>query len=281
MQQQSAPADGRTEVEVQILGPVGVVGAARPFRRPWALELIVYLALHPEGATADRWATALWPDRLVADPTRHSTVSAARRALGRASAGGDHLPHGRGRLRLGPAVSTDWRRFQGLASTGDPGAWVAALGLVRGRPFDGLRTADWTVLEGVAAEVEDAVVQVARAVVRDRLAAGDGHGAERAARRGLLAAPYDERLYRDLLRAADLQGNPAGVEAAMAELVGLLGGGPPVPGTVLPTPGGKGVPRPGRPAVTADLARWVHPRTAALYDLLSRRHDADALAGRR
>lgn len=253
-------------MEVRVLGPALVVGAARPFRRPWALELTVYLALHPEGVGADRWATALWPDRLVADPTRHSTVSAARRSLGRSTAGTDHLPRRRGHLRLGPTVSTDWHRFRGLWGTGDPGAWAAGLDLVRGRPFDGLRTADWTVLEGIAAEVEDGIVQVARALARHRLAAGDGHGAERAVRRGLLAAPYDERLYRDLLRAADLQGNPAGVETAMAELVALLGGGPS---------------RSHRTAVPADLVHWVHPRTAELYTLLSRRPLEGSAAGRR
>jgi hypothetical protein len=42
-------------------------------------------------------------------------------------------------------------------------------------------------------------------------------GAERAARRGLVAAPYDERLY-PLLLAAD----PAGVEAVMDELLRRL-----------------------------------------------------------
>ena len=43
------------------------------------------------------------------------------------------------------------------------------------------------------------------------------------ARRGLLASPFDERLYRLLLRAADAEGNPAGVESVMTELLRLLG----------------------------------------------------------
>jgi len=69
---------------------------------------------------------------------------------------------------------------------------------------------------------------------------------EWAARRGLLVSPYDERLYRMLLRAADLAGNPAGVEAVMAELVRVV-------------------------ADEADPLASVHPSTLALYRSLSRR----------
>jgi hypothetical protein len=38
-----------------------------------------------------------------------------------------------------------------------------------------------------------------------------------------LVSQYDERLYRILMRAADLAGNPAGVEAVMNELLQLVG----------------------------------------------------------
>lgn len=259
-----ALAEDDVEVEVQILGPVDVRGAAGPFRRAWSLELVAYLAAHPRGATNEAWATALWPDRLMAAPTLYSTASAARRALGRSRAGHDHLPRRHGRLVLAPTVGTDWGRFRRLATSSSPDAWRQALDLVRGRPFQGLRSPDWTVLEGVAAEVEDGVVQTAARLAEHHLAAGDGHGAARAARRALLASPYDERLYRLLLRAADCQGNPAGVEAAMAELVGLVAGPAPAPAR------GPAPARPG-PWWPVEAARWVHPDTAALYRSLSRR----------
>lgn len=250
------------EVVVRVLGPVDVLGAARPFSRAWTLELVVYLAMHPRGVTADAWTTALWPDRLLADATRHSTVSAARRALGRRASGGDHLPRCGGTARLATSVTTDWDRFQALAVGPDPApdAWRAALALVRGRPFDGLRAADWTVLEGVAARVEDAIVQLAIRCSEHCLALGDGRGAELAIRRGLIASPYDERLYRQLMVAADLQGNPAGVEAAMGELLRVTA----PDGSVA---GGSG-------AVHDDAMAWVHPDTAALYCSLSRRRAA-------
>jgi DNA-binding SARP family transcriptional activator len=42
------------------------------------------------------------------------------------------------------------------------------------------------------------------------------------ARRGLLATPYDERLYRQLMLAAYQSGNPAGVDTIMRELIQVL-----------------------------------------------------------
>ena len=247
------------EVIVAILGPVEVRGAAHPFRRAPALDLVVYLALHHRGASNDAWATALWPDRLMAAPTLHSTASAARRALGPSTFGHDHLPRSHGRLQLAPTVATDYEELRSLSAREDPAAWRAALDLVRGRPFDGLRNGDWAVLEGVLSAVEEGVVDLALRLARHELAAGSGRGAARAARAGLLASPYDERLYRVLLRAADLEGNPAGVERVMAELLQVVGG----------TVAGRGTRRPG----AFDL-RAVHPETATLYRTLSRRGSA-------
>jgi DNA-binding SARP family transcriptional activator len=249
------------EVVVRVLGPVDVKGAVRPFRRAWCLELVTYLALHPAGVTADAWTTALWPERIPPDATRFSTVSEARRALGCASDGSDHLARGVGQLRMNSSVTTDWAKFRSLAATQGPGAgaaWRAALGLVRGPLLAGLRSADWSVLEGLQSEMERAIVQLAVDLAEHCLTRDDGQGAEHALRRGLLASPYDERLYRLLFQAADRQGNPAGVESAMADLVRLVSGqaleqqqaqcGGPV-----------------------DLAAWVHPDTVDIYRSLSRR----------
>jgi DNA-binding SARP family transcriptional activator len=243
------------EVVVAILGPVEVRGAAHPFRRAPALDLVVYLALHHRGASNDAWATALWPDRLMAAPTLHSTASAARRALGPSTFGHDHLPRSHGRLQLAPTVATDYQELRALAVREEPAAWRAALDLVRGRPFDGLRNGDWAVLEGVLSAVEECVVDLTLRLANHELAAGSGRGAASAARAGLRASPYDERLYRILLRAADLEGNPAGVERIMAELLAVAGG----------TGAGRGPRQP-----SAFDLRVVHPETASLYRSLSR-----------
>ena len=253
-------ASALPEVVVRVLGPVEVVGAARPFRRAWCLDLVAYLALHPAGARADAWVTALWPDRVPPDATRFSTISDARRALGRASDGSDHLPRSVGRLTFATTVTTDWAQFRSLAAArgpGAPAAWRAALELVRGPLLGGLRSTDWAVLEGLAAEMEGAIVQLALDLAEHDLARRDGRGAERALRRGLLASPYDERLYRLLFLAADCQGNPSGVESAMCELVRLVSGELGGRAQVLCGP--------------EDPARWVHPETLAAYRSVSRR----------
>lgn len=234
------------EVEVAVLGPVEVRGAARGFTRAWALELVVYLALHPGGATNEVWATALWPDRLMAPSSLHSTASVARRSLGTARDGSDHLPRSHGRLALAPTVGTDWMRFQELASIDDPDGWEEALSFVRGRPFEGIRSTDWSLLDGTAPSIEAAVVDLSGRLAGARLRAGDTRAAEWAARKGLVVSPYDERLYRMLLRTADAAGNPGGVEAVMTELVRVV-------------------------ADEVEPVESVHPSTLALYRSLSRR----------
>jgi DNA-binding SARP family transcriptional activator len=243
------PRDGESgtyEVEVAVLGPIEIRGAAREFTRAWAEELVVYLALHPNGASSDAWATALWPDSVMAPSSLHSTASVARRSLGQGRDGNDHLPRSHGRLALAPTVGTDWDRFVLLAATDQTNSWRSALELVRGRPFEGLRSSDWPVLEGIGPSIESTVVDLSGRLAGVRLRAGDPRGAEWAARRGLLVSPYDERLYRMLMRAADLGGNPAGVEAVMAELVRLV-------------------------ADDIEPLDSVHPSTMELYRSLTRR----------
>jgi hypothetical protein len=182
----------------------------------------------------------------MAASSLHSTASVARRSLGQARDGGDHLPKGHGRLVLADTVGTDWDCFVRLADSGESRDWRSAMKLVRGRPFDGLRASDWPILEGLSAAIEASVVDVATRLASDCLVSGDPSGAEWASRRGLLVSPYDERLYRVLLRAADLAGNPAGVEAVMSELLHLV-------------------------ADDVEPFDSIHPETTDLYRSLTRR----------
>ena len=245
---QAPDGGGRNEgtVEVRVLGPVEILGAARQFTRAWAVELIVYLSVHPGGVSNEQWATALWPDKAMAPASLHSTASAARRSLGTADSGDDHLPRSRGRLALGPDVRTDWDTFVDLSTSALPDDWREALRLIRGRPFDGLRSPDWVVLEGILATVDAVVVDLACRYAEHCLEDLDAPGAEWSARQGLRVSPYDERLYRVLLKASDAAGNPAGVESTMAELVHLV-------------------------ADDVEPFDAVHPETLALYRRLSRR----------
>jgi len=250
--------DMRTQyVEIAVLGPVRVEGLSNPFRRSAALDLVVYLAFHPEGVRHADWPIALWPDKPVSLPTVHSTASDARRALGRAHDGRPHLPRGTS-LRLGPSVSSDVERFQRLASSGDPEKLAEAMTLIRGPLFAGLRRADWTILEGVQPRVEALVVETALRAADEAIRAGRATNGESLIRRALLVSPFDERLYRALLRTTHAQGDRARLRVTMAQLVRLAGVGEPS------WAGGTS-----RRDVVAELGA-LHPETADVYrDLLT------------
>jgi DNA-binding SARP family transcriptional activator len=234
-------------IEVTVLGNVQVNGTPESFRyRRRLTELVAFLAMHPEGTTTDTFATAMWPDRRVPVQTLANRLSETRRALGLASDGRPRLrKHGRRHLIV--EAGTDWDRFRELAATtGGAKSWRSALALVRGRPFDGLDRGEWTQLEGFAAAIEASVVDVACRLGDDALGQGDGGLAHWAALQGLLVSPWDERLYRLLMRAADQLGNRGGVDAALRSLALAL-------------------------ELEGDPLLGIHPETSALYRRLTSR----------
>lgn len=235
------------EVGVAILGPVEIRGTAGVFsRRPKLTELVVYLALHPAGSTTSAWATALWPDRAVPAQTVANRLSEARRALGIAPDGRPRLRRTGDRQQL-VGVDSDWTTFQLLAAAAEPPeSWQRALELVRGRPFEGLIERQWCYLDGFVAEMEVAVVELGLRLGSHLLETGDPAGAQWAATRALKACPFDERLHRLLMRAADAAGSRGGLEEVLRRLALVL-------------------------EIDGDPLRGVHPQTAALYDHLASR----------
>ncbi len=213
-----SPAVSHVGVEVAVLGPVSVSGLSHAFRRAAARELVVYLAFHREGVRHGEWALALWPDRPVSPATVHSTASDARRALGRTADGAQRLPCG-SPLRLHPSVVTDVDRFAELVRSETCEDWIEAARSVRGPLFGGLRRADWAILDGTHAHVEALVVHSLLQAAETFRRSGRAAEAEWIVRRGLLASPYDERLYRSLLLALAAQGNRTGLRTAMAQLL--------------------------------------------------------------
>ncbi len=240
-------------VEVAVLGPVAVRGAAGPFHRSAALDLVAYLALHRHGVRHAEWALAIWPDRAVALPTMHSTASDARRALGWAPDGAPHLPRGV-LLRLHDSVTTDVEHFAALAGSDELHRRVDAMRLVRGPLFDGLRRSDWAVFDGTRARIESLVVGTALQCAEVLTRRDDGGEAAWVVRQALRVSPYDERLYRSLLRATASEGGRVGVRSTMAELL-ILAGEAPGPGA-----GSRGMVRGGD-----DRLECLHPKTTALY----------------
>jgi LysM repeat protein len=227
-----AEADAETEVLISILGPVEVTGAAGPFSRRIAEEVAVYLALHPRGVDEGRLKAALWPDRSPATNSFNQAVSRARVALGVSAAGEHHLRYAKldGLYKLGSSVTTDVARLEmrlrvAKADANEDAARALAelIDDVQGLPFAGTATGyEWAYAEGLVAWAQGLVSDAAHLVAGWALENADPALALQVTRSALLACPADEILYRDQMRAHDLAGNPAGVDAAMRELLAVI-----------------------------------------------------------
>lgn len=220
-----------TEVEVRVIGTVDVQGAAQPFTSRRALDLVTYLAFHPEGADRDQLRAHLWPpDHPPSESTLANTVSRARKALGVDDDGKPYLPRvtPKGIYRLRPEVGTDVARFEALVSAartdnGEQGRQhlQTALELVRGTPFTGgtgdmYRWADF----GLRTQIDCMVDTAAHELAKRCLEADDPEGTRRTVMTSLRLVGVCEECYRwRLLAAAE---NPTELRQIMAELQGLL-----------------------------------------------------------
>lgn len=207
------PSPAPTPVQINVLGPVELTGSQHP-RRSQTLHLLAYLALHRRGVDRDQIATALWPDTLAAGKTIRNRISEARVLVGNAISDGPCW-------QLDESVTTDWQQFTALAA-GSSAEQHQALTLVRGRPFAGLDDTEWIDLEGFRTELEAAVVDLALSVAERDLAAGDHAAAYTAARAGLSASRYEERLHRLAIRAAHAEGSVAKVRTLQHEMRTVL-----------------------------------------------------------
>jgi hypothetical protein len=136
-------------VMVKVLGPVEIEGGQQPIDRRRSVELVTYLAMHPEGVDDGRLRTALWPEGAPTQAAFNETVSKARRMLGLDPQGNHHLRNvDKRRYRVGPFVFTDAAL---LEESIEGERWGDALRLVRGMPFDATTGGyEWAYEEGQA-----------------------------------------------------------------------------------------------------------------------------------
>lgn len=221
--------EGEKPIEVKILGPVEVKGAV-DLTSSKAEELIVFLATHRKGTTADRLQEALWPDEEPSSGRLHTTVWRARQSLGDGRAGDPLLPKlDKGRYALSPDVGLDYERFRAhvsrarLAPSSAIDELRAALELVRGEPYSGTAGEyTWASIEVHA--IAQAIGDAAHWLAQLYLDADQPVEARWAAEQGLRADPYLEALYRDLMEAAAAESNLAEVEIVMKRLRALVAG---------------------------------------------------------
>ena len=219
-------------VEITSLGPVAVTapGEVEAQRRDLLTELIVYLAVHPEGIHPNVLSAALWP-RGVSDEVRDSTLAAAARWLGVDATGEPRLKIASdGRWQLGRSgVRFDWDVFRALANRAahgkDPvGDLELALTRISGPAWSDLPAGryGWLAYETVEADARVAGVAVARRLAALAADAGDPMRARNALLTGLRLAPASEPIWRDALHLASRFAGAADVRAVADDMYAAL-----------------------------------------------------------
>ncbi|WP_170970244.1 LysM peptidoglycan-binding domain-containing protein [Nocardioides jishulii] len=217
-------APGLVASKLTLLGPVGARTTgdtkATAHRRPFYVELLAYLGLHPHGVSARSIAEAfaIRPERVRVD------ISQLRRWLGTDPQTGrpylpnaevSHDPDSPALYKL-DGVLCDLDLFRRLRTRGQSrGAdgiedLVTALGLVSGEPFTELRKEHWNwLLEGDRWDhvMTSAIVDVGHIVTAHALATDDHDLALWAAQVAYAAAPYDEIAQLDMVQAEKAAGD--------------------------------------------------------------------------
>ncbi|WP_408895650.1 LysM peptidoglycan-binding domain-containing protein [Nocardioides sp. R1-1] len=217
--------------KVTLLGPVTVRtlgdATATAHRRPYYVEFLAYLALHPSGVTAEKLAE----DLCIRPQKARSDLSIIRKWLGQSRAGKPFLPRAQQTHRDGvPAtyaldgVLCDLDLFRRLRARGQSrGAermadLIAALHLVSGEPFTDLRKDGWGwLLEGDRLDhiMTAAIVDVGHIVITHALTVGDLDLADFASSVTLAASPYDEVATLDRVAVDRALGDLDGAEARL------------------------------------------------------------------
>jgi DNA-binding SARP family transcriptional activator len=204
-----APREGRRRASIALLGPLAIATAGPQARRlrSKARQLVVYLALHPRGATTDELASVVFPD-LAEDRARgrvYRSISEVRAELG------DVLARSGDRYLLDrTVVAIDVDEFDLLLAqaNGESGAvrgrlLEQALALVRGDPLAGT---DYPWADGEVRHLCAKVVALLHELGELRFANGDATGALAAAERALELDADDESAQRLAMRAESALG---------------------------------------------------------------------------
>ena len=222
--------------KLTLLGPVGARTPgdtkATAHRRPFYVELLAYLALHPRGVSGHDVADAfgIRPERVRVD------MSQLRRWLGNdPRTGKPYLP----KAQPGPDPDSpalyrlddmlcDLDLFRRLRARGQSrGAsgiedLIAALRLVSGEPFTDLRKDHWNwLLDGDRWDhiMTSAIVDIGHVVTTHALAEGEHELALWAAQVAYSAAPYDEVAQLDMVQAEKSAGHHERAEQDLKEKI--------------------------------------------------------------
>lgn len=215
---------------VAVLGRVAVQGGGvlADERLDLVTELIVHLALHPEGVHPTVLAGAVWPRGVTAD-VRDAGIERAREWLGSDTDGSHALRQdAEGRLSLSDAVVCDWdcartlllRSRRASSPREEVDLLRRGLKMVRGQSFDDVPQGryGWIVRDDLPRTITlvmvDAAVRLADLLVDQ----DDPAGASSAAEAGLRVSPADQGLWRALLRSRHAETGAAGVRRTLDQM---------------------------------------------------------------
>ena len=206
----------RAWCEVRLLGPVEVVrdDARVDGLTPGTLEILAYLATHPDGVTKERLDNIIWAGTATRPGSQRvtSALTKLRKVLADGPDGEPLVPRRSGDepIVLSQYLGTDLdRAFAHLAVAREVPAELrtrelaAALELVRGEPLEG-RPYSWAtdISERAIVQLQDAALDVARACRES----GDLDAAERAIEQGLKLLDPNGWLYLERANVARLRG---------------------------------------------------------------------------
>ncbi|KNX35901.1 hypothetical protein VV01_21815 [Luteipulveratus halotolerans] len=223
---------------LSLLGPVrarahgSAVAVAK--RKPYATELLAYLATRPYGATPAQLADAF----NLSDGRARTDIKMVRDWLGtNPRTGNKHLPNARESQAAKARgvgvyevedVLVDADLFRRLRARGESrgqegiGDLLRALQLVEGRPFDQLRPGGWEWLadgDRIDHHLTAAVVDVAHMVTTSCLASADLVRARAAAEIATVVAPDSEIAKLDLVAVFEAEGHRAEAERILRDEV--------------------------------------------------------------
>ncbi|MER5556153.1 LysM peptidoglycan-binding domain-containing protein [Streptomyces sp. NPDC002793] len=209
--------------EIRVLGTLQVSGISSSGHGPKVGALAALIYLRP-GRSAEALCTAMDPVNPWSTRTLQSRLSEIRSRFGTAADGQPYLPRLKNGYAFRTGIRCDWDRFQELATRGlaaGPDTGIRdlenALGLVRGKPFEGQ---DYPWADSIQHEIISRVVDTAHTLAA-WLSEGDTpdmDAARHAVLRGLDVDETSEVLYRDWMRIEWATGNTTGVRKAIARL---------------------------------------------------------------
>ncbi len=223
---------------VGVLGSIAVTGvpAADEARTEQLAELVIYLALHPEGVHPNVLAGVLWP-RGVTPDVSSAAIERAREWLGDDVNGHTYLREdSEGRLSLSDGVVCDWDAVRSLflrsraASSRREEIELLRRGLqlIRGESFTGIPEGRyaWVAHDDLERIMRRVVVASSHRLVELLGGDDDPGGAAAAAEAGLRIDPANQLLWRDLLRARYATDGVAGVRRTLDGMGPALRGVP-------------------------------------------------------